>query len=144
VVGASERYLGVEAGFDAVDARYYDLVVGLHPDEATQAVALSALITRTLLVPCCNFWDRSRRLGTLELAGAIESFFRSHGVEFDRLTIPLDTPKNIALITTPPTLRIDLSTVALPPLAPLPGQEAGREIWLKQKKRQGKGSKPES
>ncbi len=135
---------GIEAAFDPVGAGYYDLVVGLHPDEATQAVAMSALITKTVLIPCCNFWDRSQRLGTLKLVEAIESFLSSHGVAFERITLSLDTPKNIALITTPPAKRVELSTVILPSLEPVPGQKSGRESWIERKKRQRRGTKQKS
>ena len=44
-------------------ASYYDLVVGLHPDEATRSITESAGITKTLLIPCCNFWDNKKKLG---------------------------------------------------------------------------------
>src|SRR5436190_13419910 len=69
---------GVATTFDPSSARYYDLVVGLHPDQATQAVALSALVTRTLLVPCCNVWARSRRPGTPALVESIQEFYRAN------------------------------------------------------------------
>jgi hypothetical protein len=117
----------VEAAFDPLDAGHYDLVVGLHPDQATQAVALSALVTRTILVPCCNFWDGSQRLGARSPVEAIEGFYRSHGVGVEQVNIPLDTPKNIALITAPPAERVDLAAVSLPSLEPVPGQQGGRE-----------------
>lgn len=122
---------GVEAPFDPARAGYYDLVVGLHPDEATQALVMSTLMTRTLLVPCCNFWDRSQSLGTLKLVEFIEAFLSEHGVGFKRVTLPLDTPKNIALVTTPPTRAVDLSAVKLPTLEH--HQNATR--WDKVKKR---------
>jgi hypothetical protein len=138
------RVPGVEAAFDPRDASYYDLVVGLHPDQATQAVALSALVTRTVLVPCCNFWDRSQRLGTRSLVDAIEGFYRSHGVGVERVTIPLDTPKNVALVTTPPARRVDLTAVTLPSLEPAPGQTGGREGWLARKKAEARKAREEA
>ncbi len=93
---------GEEEIFHRSRASYYDLVVGLHPDEATRAVAESALYTRTLLVPCCNFWDRSRKLGTLALVEAIEDYYRANRVRFRRTRTRIRGPKNIVLITEPP------------------------------------------
>ena len=93
---------GREQEFDPADASYYDLVVGVHPDEATRAIVTAALGTRTLLVPCCNFWDRSQRLGTLALVESIEQFYRKYQVRFRRLELDLRGPKNIALLTDPP------------------------------------------
>lgn len=45
---------------------YYDLIVGLHPDEALQAVARAALVRPAVLIPCCDFWSE-QRLGRDEL-----------------------------------------------------------------------------
>src|SRR6266700_3765311 len=39
-------------------AEYYDLVVGLHPDEALRSVVESARTSAVLVIPCCNFWTR--------------------------------------------------------------------------------------
>jgi hypothetical protein len=39
-------------------ADYYDLVVGLHPDQALRSVVESAERVAVLVVPCCNFWNR--------------------------------------------------------------------------------------
>ena len=36
---------------------FYDLVIGLHPDEATRPVAESAIDRPVIVVPCCNHWD---------------------------------------------------------------------------------------
>jgi hypothetical protein len=33
-------------------AAYYDLIVGLHPDEATKVIAESALFRPVVLIPC--------------------------------------------------------------------------------------------
>ena len=57
-------------------ASYYDLIVGLHPDEATRPVVESALIRPVVVVPCCNFWDKSRKLNTPAIADEIEKYFR--------------------------------------------------------------------
>jgi len=125
---------GQESEFSPQQANYYDLVVGLHPDEATRAVAISALYTRTLLVPCCNFWDRTTRLGTFSLVEAIEAFYREHQVKFERIELPLDTPKRVALITTPPSEAPDLSTIKLPPLDVGAPKNENQASWLEERK----------
>ena len=51
-------------------ASYYDLVIGLHPDEAVREVVESAKVRPVLVVPCCNFWDRTRKLGTKETSAS--------------------------------------------------------------------------
>jgi len=82
-------------------ATFYDLIIGLHPDEATGAVAQAALLRPTLLVPCCNFWS-DERLGRDELVDAIAAYYRTHGVRYEILTLPFRGPKNIGLLSAPP------------------------------------------
>jgi len=91
-----------QAEFDPQLARYYDLVIGLHPDEATRAVVHAALAKPVIIVPCCNFWSEEK-LGQKELLQAIEEFYRSHSVPFERVTLPFKGPKNKALVSEPPT-----------------------------------------
>lgn len=81
-------------------AGYYDLIVGLHPDEATRAVAESAVVKPTILVPCCNFWS-NEKLGQEELLEAIESYYRDKGVVCKRVEFAFRGPKNIGLISNP-------------------------------------------
>jgi hypothetical protein len=95
VSGRAEPYVA-----DMAD--YYDLVIGLHPDEAIREVARSALVRPTVLVPCCNFWDRSRKLGRDALIAEIERFYAQNGVEFERVGLEFDSPYNVALVSTPP------------------------------------------
>ncbi len=81
-------------------AAYYDLVVGLHPDEATRAVAEAALVRPAVLIPCCNFWSEEK-LGRDELVEAIADFYRQHRVRFERVTFEFKGPKNIGLVSEP-------------------------------------------
>lgn len=80
-------------------ASYYDLIIGLHPDEATQAVVKSAGVRPTLLIPCCNFWDRSKKLGRDELIKAIEKYYQQNSIAHHRVTFNFKGPKNIGLVT---------------------------------------------
>jgi hypothetical protein len=88
------------AEFDPSFADYYDLIVGLHPDEATRAVAAAALVRPAILIPCCNFWSEEK-LGRDELVEAIGDYYRSHGVQFERVMFGFRGPKNIGLVSEP-------------------------------------------
>ena len=83
------------------EADYYDLIVGLHPDEATHSVVHAALVRPAILIPCCNFWS-DEKLGRDELIEAIEGYYTKHGVRFERVTFPFRGPKNIGLVSEPP------------------------------------------
>jgi hypothetical protein len=87
--------------FNQALAGYYDLIVGLHPDEATRAVAQAALIRPTILIPCCNFWSEEK-LGRDELVEAIESYYREHKISYERVQFGFKGPKNIGIVTDPP------------------------------------------
>ena len=86
--------------FDASLAEYYDLIIGLHPDEATRAVARAALVRPAVLIPCCNFWSKEK-LRRDELLEAIESYYRQHGVTFERVAFSFRGPKNIGIVSEP-------------------------------------------
>lgn len=94
---------GVPRGAETLDhsmAEYFDLIVGLHPDEATRAVALAATVRPAILVPCCNFWS-PERLGFEELLLSIEDFYRRHDVVSERVELAFRGPKNVALVSYP-------------------------------------------
>ena len=92
---------GQTAKLDPAAAGYYDLVVGLHTDEATRAVAQAALVRPAILIPCCNYWAEER-LGRDELIGAIADYYAEHGVRFERTEFHFRGPKNIGLVSEPP------------------------------------------
>ena len=87
--------------FESSMADYYDLIIGLHADEATRPVAAAALVRPTILVPCCNFWSEEK-LGRDELLEAIEGYYRHHGVSFERVEFSFKGPKNIGIVSEPP------------------------------------------
>ncbi len=87
---------------DVAIAGYYDLIVGLHPDEATRAVAQAALVRPAILIPCCNFWAEEK-LGRDELVEAIASYYQTRGVKFERVEFSFKGPKNIGLVSEPPS-----------------------------------------
>ncbi|MBB5873250.1 hypothetical protein F4553_006684 [Allocatelliglobosispora scoriae] len=89
--------------YSAAMADYYDLVVGLHPDEATREVVESAAVRDVLIVPCCNFWAPGVKLGQQELIDAIVDFHSARGGRCERVTLGFRGPKNQALLLRPPT-----------------------------------------
>ena len=86
--------------FDPSTATYYDLIVGLHPDEAIRDVAKAALMRPTILVPCCNFWSE-KKLGRDELLQAVEVYYANNNVSFERVTFDFNGPNNIGLLSEP-------------------------------------------
>ncbi len=87
--------------FDANSASYYDLLIGLHCDEALRELARSALVRPTVVVPCCNFWSDDK-LGREELLVALETYYSAAGVNHERTTFAFSGPKNIGIVTSPP------------------------------------------
>jgi hypothetical protein len=88
--------------YDAAMADYYDVVVGLHPDEALRSVVESAGRAAVLVVPCCNFWARDIKLGRDELIEQIAGFHRSGGGSAEHVVLDFKGPKNHALVLLPP------------------------------------------
>jgi len=85
--------------FSPERASFYDLVIGLHPDETTREVAESALVTNTFLVPCCNFWDRTKKLGRDALLEEISKFYDANKVKYEQIVLDFEGPKNIGLVS---------------------------------------------
>ena len=94
--------------FATNDATYYDLVVGLHPDEATRVVAEAATVRPVVLVPCCNYWDLSRRLGRNALIEAIAEYYSASSVRYEVVELGFRGPMNRALVSTPPVASVRL------------------------------------
>lgn len=96
--GVSHR----EVEYTADMADYYDLVVGLHPDEALRPVVESAVVRPVVVVPCCNFWSRSERLGRDALIEAIGAHHMQIGGTTEPVTFGFNGPKNTGLVLVPP------------------------------------------
>ncbi len=86
--------------FNVNMAEYYDLLIGLHPDEALPELVKSALIRPVVLIPCCNFLDDQKR-GYNELLETIEEFYFNNSVIYERFTLDFKGPKNIAIVSKP-------------------------------------------
>jgi hypothetical protein len=94
VPGRKEEFSPSMSGF-------YDVIVGLHPDEATRAVAEAANERPVLIIPCCNFWSEEK-LGRDELVAAIEKYYDEHSIAHQRIVFPFRGPKNVGVLSLPP------------------------------------------
>lgn len=83
-------------------ADYYDVIVGLHPDEALHEVVASARVRPVVVIPCCNFWTRERRLSRNELLDAISADHDTTGGTTERVRFAFRGPKNEGLVLMPP------------------------------------------
>lgn len=88
--------------FDPSMAPFYDLVVGLHPDEALRAVVDAAADRPTVVVPCCNFWNREQRLGREQLLNSITEHQLERGGAVERYVLDFRGPHNHVLVLRPP------------------------------------------
>ena len=95
LVGVKNR----ECEYKSDMAGFYDLIVGLHPDEATRDVVESAGTRPVLVVPCCNFLDKSRKLGAKELVEDIEKWLCENGIRYETVQFHFKGPKNVGLLT---------------------------------------------
>ncbi len=92
-------------------ADYYDLVIGLHPDGALREVVASAQVRPVVVVPCCNFWSATTKLGRDQLLDAIEEHHSVYGPS-ERVILDFRGPQNRALVLLP-TVPARKSTDAL-------------------------------
>ncbi|MBE6160179.1 MAG: hypothetical protein E7157_03940 [Lactobacillales bacterium] len=95
VVGVKNR----ESEYYSSMADYYDLIVGLHPDEAIREVVESAKVRPILVLPCCNFWDRTKKLGTKEMVEEITKWLKENNIKYEIITFKFKGPKNIGILT---------------------------------------------
>lgn len=82
-------------------ASYYDLIIGLHPDEATRAVVQSAKIRPVVLIPCCNYWDKTKRLGREALIEEIVQYYNQNNIAYQRVEFGFNSSKNVGLVSKP-------------------------------------------
>lgn len=87
--------------FSVEIADNYDLIIGLHPDEATRAVAEGACVRPAILIPCCNFWDQTKKLGREAMLAEISNFYDERNVEYQRVAFDFDSSKNVGLVSKP-------------------------------------------
>lgn len=95
VIGVKNR----ECEYKSDMAGFYDLIIGLHPDEAVRDVVESAKTRPVLVVPCCNFWDRTKKLGTKEMVMEITKWLDENKIKYEIITFNFKGPKNIGILT---------------------------------------------
>jgi hypothetical protein len=78
----------------------YDVIIGLHPDDALREVVDSARVRPVVVVACCNFWLRDTKLGRDELLGAIEKHHAAYGT-CERAVLDFRGPHNRVLVLRP-------------------------------------------
>ncbi|GAB3758115.1 hypothetical protein GCM10028864_43030 [Microlunatus parietis] len=84
-------------------ADYYDLIIGLHPDQALRPVVESAAAVPVLVLPCCNFWSPGTKLGRDALLAAISEHHRATGGTAEPVTLGFEGPMNRGLVLRPPS-----------------------------------------
>ena len=109
--------------FVASMSSYYDLILGLHPDDAIAEVVKAARERPTILVPCCNFWDRDRRLSRDQLLEAIIDHHVALSGTHEHVELPFKGPHNHALILEPPSAS-DAMSARTGASRALPGEHA--------------------
>lgn len=87
--------------YSAESADFFDLIIGLHPDQALRPVVESAERVPVLVVPCCNFWDPATRLGRDALIETITEHHHSRGGLVEPVTLDFEGPMNRALVLLP-------------------------------------------
>lgn len=95
LVGVNSR----KEEYKAEMAPFYDLIVGLHPDEALKEVVYSALTTPVIIIPCCNFWSREEKLGREALLLKIGEFYSANNIKFEKVIFDFEGPKNVGIVT---------------------------------------------
>lgn len=76
----------------------YDLIVGLHPDEATEVIIQSAIHKHIAVVPCCHFWNGIESHGSPDMKTTICRFLQRHNLHYSITTLPM-SGKNIVIWT---------------------------------------------
>ena len=76
----------------------YDLLVGLHPDGATETLAQAALSGKpVVIVPCCQFWQGIDSHGATGMVDTIRRYWRKHKIDFWETQLKMNG-KNVVLV----------------------------------------------
>ena len=90
--------------FDPAGSDYYDLVVGLHPDQAIRPVVEASVIRPTIVVPCCNFWV-PERMALDDMLRDIGLWYQQHDVNAELIRLDFAGPYNRCFLTSPPSKK---------------------------------------
>lgn len=75
----------------------FDLIVGLHPDEATESICAAAKQKSIVVIPCCSYWDGIENHGSSNMVETIEKFFTKNGIKYFKTQLPF-SGKNVVLV----------------------------------------------
>ena len=88
----------IRSRFSSDMANSYDLIIGLHPDEATEAICCAAHSKPVVLVPCCRYWNGIESHGSPNLAETIRRFFRRNKIDWWETLLKMNG-KNLVFVT---------------------------------------------
>lgn len=88
----------IRSKFNANMAEEYDLIIGLHPDEATEEICQAAKVKPVILVPCCKYWNGIENHGSPGLAETIRHFFKKNKIEWWETLLRMNG-KNLVFVT---------------------------------------------
>jgi len=94
------QFKRIRSKFHSEMADDYDLVIGLHPDQATEEICRAAQFKPTIIVPCCKYWDGIESHGSASLPDTIRKFFRRNKIEWWETLLKMNG-KNLVFVTQP-------------------------------------------
>jgi len=92
------RFARIRKEFNATMVLDYDLIIGLHPDEATEAICNAARDRPCIIVPCCRYWHGMESHGSPNMAETIRRSFRKNRVQWWETTLKMNG-KNLVFVT---------------------------------------------
>lgn len=79
-------------------ATKFNLVIGLHPDSATEELAHAAVLgIPTVIVPCCWYWTGIDSHGAANVPGIIRHYWQKNHVPFWETTLKMNG-KNLVFV----------------------------------------------
>jgi len=91
----------VRSKFCSDMAQGFDLIIGLHPDQATEEICHAAKFRPTIIVPCCKYWEGIESHGSASLPDTIRKFLRQGGIDWWETLLAM-SGKNLVFVTSPP------------------------------------------
>jgi len=91
------QFRQIHSEFHAEMTEDYDLIIGLHPDQATEEICYAAKIRPVILVPCCKYWNGIENHGAASLSDTIRKFFRQNKIEWWETLLEING-KNLVFI----------------------------------------------
>lgn len=92
------RFKRIRKEFTPEMAGNFDLIIGLHPDEATEAICQAAKTKPVVLIPCCRYWRGIESHGSPSMAKTIRRFFRNNKIEWWETLLKMNG-KNLVFVT---------------------------------------------